>query len=178
MAEPMTIRQYWWIAVVSAIVAIVFGVLALIWPGLTLSILVLLFGVYAIVYGLVELGATLGAASTHTTWWPHLLVGLLSIGAGVLSFAYPDTTGVALVYIIGFWAVCIGVVQIIAAFLTNLLAPAISGLIAVLFGLLLISNPGVGALALVMLIGIFAIVLGIVQLTAAVRAQALFGARR
>ena len=168
MAQRMTLREYWWIAVVSAIAVIVFGVLVLIWPGLTLFILILLFGIYAIVYGLAELVAMVTALGTRTPWWPHLLIGALSIGAGVLAFLYPDETGVALVYIIAIWALAIGIVQIVTAFVTNRLHLAIFGVIASLFGLLLLANPGRGALALVLLIGAFAIVLGIVQLAAAV----------
>ncbi len=163
-------NRYWWMLGISGVVAILFGLMALLWPGLTLSVFIMLFGAYALVYGIVRLVAMFRAMGGGETWWTHLVVGLLSIAAGLFVFAYPGVTAATLVYVIAFWAIAVGIVEIVAAFLLNMLNLAITGLLSVLFGLLLVSDPSRGALALVMVIGIFAIVRGIVELILAIRA--------
>ena len=163
-------ERYWWAAAVVGVVSILFGLAALFWPALALFTLVVLFGVYAIVSGIVEFVAMFRAIGQHKTWWTHLVLGLLSVGAGILVFAYPGITTFALMWIIAIWALAIGLTEIIAAFMTGQFMLAVSGLISVLFGLVLFANPGAGALALVLVIGIFAIIRGSVLLVHAIRA--------
>ncbi len=163
----------WWALAIAGVASILFGLAALFWPGLTLSVLVLLFGAYVLIHGVAELVATYKAMGAHQTWWTHLLLGIISIAAGLVVFAYPGMTALVLVYIIGFWAITIGVMEIIAAFTTGEFLVVIAGVISILFGLLLLANPGVGALVYVMVIGLFALVRGILLLIASIRAPAL-----
>jgi len=165
-------RQTWWVLAVGGAASILFGVAALLWPGLTLFILVWLFGAYAIVNGIAELIGMFGAIGQHRTWWTHLLLGLLSIAAGVFVFAYPGITALTLLYVLAFWAITIGVVEVVAAFTTGQFILVVTGVISILFGFILLSTPVPGALAYVMVIGVFAIVRGVLLIVQAVRAPA------
>ena len=172
MAYPMVSPQPWWVLAVNGIAAILFGLAALLWPGLTLLILIVLFGAYAIVTGIVQLVAMFRAIGAGTTWWTHLVLGLLGIAAGLVVFAYPGVTTLLLLYVIAFWAITIGLVEIVAAFSSGEFLVLVAGVISIVFGFVLLSSPFQGALAFVMVIGIFAIVRGILLLVQAVRAPA------
>src|SRR5207249_11847246 len=95
--------------------AIVFGVLAFVWPGQTLLALVYLFGIYAIVDGVLALWFTYQAAQDQKRWWPYLLEGLVGIAAGIIAFASPGITALALAFVVAAWAILTGVVDIAAA---------------------------------------------------------------
>ncbi|TAK33451.1 MAG: HdeD family acid-resistance protein [Chloroflexota bacterium] len=172
MAYQTTARQNWWSLAGSGIVAILFGLAALLWPGLTLFVLVMLFAIYAIVAGILEFVAMFRAMGAGTTWWTHLVLGIVGVAAGVIAFAWPGITTFALLYIIAVWAIVQGVVEIAGSFTTGRFLLAVAGLISILFGFVLLANPLAGALALVLVIGVFAIVRGIVLLVEAVRAPA------
>lgn len=169
MAYPMVSPQPWWVLAVSGVASILFGLAALIWPGLTLFVLIVLFGVYAMVTGIVELVAMLRAIGAGTTWWTHLVLGLLGIVAGLVVFAYPGVTALLLLYVIAFWAITMGLVEIVAAFSSGEFLVMVAGVISIVFGFVLLSNPFLGALAYVMVIGVFAIVRGLLQLFQAIR---------
>ncbi|MBI4322034.1 MAG: HdeD family acid-resistance protein [Chloroflexi bacterium] len=158
-------QNLWWVLALAGVVSILFGLTALFWPGVTLAVFIYLFGIYAIVYGFVELGHMFRSTET-TAWWTHLLVGVLSILAGIAAFAWPGQTALMLLYIIAAWAISVGIVETVAAFFLNQLHLALGGLVSVLFGFVLLANPGVGALALIVVIGVFAIVRGIILIAA------------
>ncbi len=160
----------WWELAIVGVVAILFGLVAIFWPGLTLFTLVFLFGAFALVTGVVKLVAMFRAMGAHQTWWTHLVLALLNLGAGIVAFAYTGMTTLVLLYIIAFWAIAIGVIEIIAAFSTGEFLLAVAGVIALLFGFVLLGNPIAGALAYVTVIGIFAIVRGVMLIVQAVRA--------
>ncbi len=163
-------RTWWWMPAIAGVVSILFGIAALVWPGLTLVVLTYLFGIYAVVLGIVELIGLLRAAGVQS--WAHAVVGVLSLLAGLVALFWPGETTVVLLYIIAIWAVTVGTVEIVEAFLLNRLDLALGGLVSVLFALLLFANPRAGALALILLIGVFAIVRGVILLMAARRAHA------
>jgi uncharacterized membrane protein HdeD (DUF308 family) len=158
--------ETWWILAIGGIVSILFGVAAVFWPGITLMTLVWLFGVYAIAYGLVELANMFRSGDA---WWVHLLVGLISLGAGVIVLAWPGITSLVLLYAIAFWAVGVGIAEVLAGLFQAQLGLLVAGVISILFGILLLANPVGGALALIFVIGIFAIVRGILLLVAAIK---------
>lgn len=164
--------ESWWILAVAGLFSILFGLAALFWPGLTLFVLVWLFGIYAIAYGFVELVNVFRAIGERTSWWTHLLIGLISLGAGVVVFAWPGITSLVLLFIIAFWAIGVGVSEVFAGLFQAQLGLLVAGVITSLFGFVLLANPVGGALALVFVIGIFAIVRGVLLLMAAVRAPA------
>lgn len=164
-----TLAQNWWAIVLRGVGALLFGVGAFVWPGMTLTVLVLLFGAYALVEGLL---ATLWAVVGRRPGafpWGALLAGLTGIAVGIVTFVSPGITGVALVYLIATWAVVRGAFEILAAFhlrreLDNEWLLAMSGLLSVLLGLFLFAAPGAGALAVLWWIGAAAIVFGVLTL--------------
>ncbi|MCL5959504.1 MAG: HdeD family acid-resistance protein [Chloroflexi bacterium] len=173
MAYRVTTQENWWLLAVSGVIAILFGLFALLWPGITLFLLILFFGVYVIVAGIVELVDMFRAISTHRVWWTHLILGLLGIGAGIVVFVWPGITTFVLLWVIAIWALAAGVIEIVAAFSTGQFLYFVSGLISILFGFILLANPAAGALALVMVIGIFAIIRGIILIIGAFKSPAV-----
>ena len=175
----LELTRTWWIMAVRGAVAVIFGVLALIWPEITLLALVLVFGAYAFVDGLFALVAAFRGrqlAGGSRGWL--VLEGLLGIGAGIVAVVWPDITALALLWVIAFWAVLTGALEIVAAVrlrrvLDNEWLLIVAGALSILFGLILIVFPGEGAVGLVWLIGIYAIVFGIVLLGLALRLRGL-----
>ncbi len=162
-------RHYWWILGIRGLLAVLFGLAAIVWPRLTLLVLVLLFGAYALVDGVIAVVVSLQVRRVFTRWWVLLLEGLVGIIAGLLTFLWPGITALALLYVIAAWAIVTGVFEIAAAFSGR--APAgqewalaLAGVLSVLLGVLLAILPGVGLLSLVWLIGVYAIVFGILLL--------------
>lgn len=177
--KPMLMRS-WWVLALRGVLALLFGVLALLLPGPTVLSLVLLFAAYALLAGIVYLA---GAARNrrHATgahapdWWLLLGFGVVSIVAGVLAVLRPGLAALALVLIIGVNALITGILDIVLAVRLRshgragvwlLLA---SGIASIIFGTILVVLPTVGALALVWLIGVYAIVAGILFMTLAFR---------
>ena len=145
------IGRHWWAVGLRGVAALLFGILALAWPVHTLVVLVALFGAYALVDGIFALVATVRAATRHRAWGLLLLEGLGGIAAGIVTFAWPGITALALLYVIAAWALVTGVLEVAAAFTARAeVAPAwligLSGVASVIFGMLLILFPGAGAL--------------------------------
>ncbi len=164
--EPL-IRS-WWLLALRGVLAIVFGVAALIWPGLTLLVLVTLFGAYAIVDGVVAILSVVRHRE-RGRWWAVLLEGVFGILAGLVAFLLPGITAVALVFVIGVWAMLTGLMEISAALrlrrmIENEWMLGLAGILSLVFGAALVVFPGAGALALVTLIAAYAIVFGIAML--------------
>lgn len=151
----------WWSPVIRGIVAILFGLGALIWPGLTLFVLIALYGAYAIINGIAELIGAFQAAERRLRWWPLVLGGIVSILAGIVAFVWPGITALVLVFVIGAWAFITGILEIIGAFRFGSWLLGIAGALSVLFGVILYVFPGAGALSLVWLIGAYALIFGI-----------------
>lgn len=154
----------WWMLVLRGIAALAFGILALVWPGATLIFLVALFAAYAIISGAVALAGALKNRDERG-WWLVLLLGLVSVAAGVIAFAYPGITALALVIIIGINAIFSGVLDISMAIrlrreITGEWLLALAGVLSILFGAFVVVFPGAGALSLIWLIAIYAIALG------------------
>src|SRR5712691_2713946 len=95
-----TMRRTWWLAALRGALAVIFGVSAFVWPGLTFDVLVVLFGAYAFVDGVVVLSFGLMVAGEHGRWWPLLIGGIVGVAIGVLTFVQPAATALALVYVI------------------------------------------------------------------------------
>lgn len=172
MLYPAAPGQTWWVTALEGILAILFGLAALFWPGLTLMVLVALFGIYAIVYGIVEIVGMFRAIGMHTAWWPSLLIGVVSILAGIAVFTWPGITALTVLFIIAFWALAVGIFEVVAGLFQARFLLAVAGAVTIMFGFVLLANPVGGALALVMVIGAFAIVRGVLQLIEAARGPA------
>ncbi|MBX7071739.1 MAG: HdeD family acid-resistance protein [Pirellulales bacterium] len=166
------LAKNWWVLLIRGVAAIVFGVLAWIWPGVTLKVVILLFGIYAISDGIAA--AWFAFAAPGRTLWGLLVVGIMSIIAGVGAILWPGLTAVMMLSVIAAWAIVRGVFEIIAAIqlrahIENEWAQALEGLISIAFGVMLFAWPGAGLLSLMWLVGCFAIGLGIVEIMLAFR---------
>jgi uncharacterized membrane protein HdeD (DUF308 family) len=172
------ITRNWWLAALRGSLAVIFGVAAFVWPGLTFEVLVLLFGAYAFVDGVVVLSFGLMAAGEHERWWPLVVGGIVGIAIGVLTFIRPGAVALALVYVIGAWAVVTGILEIVAAIrLRNVITSewlmGLGGVLSIIFGVLVLAQPGAGAVTLVFLFGFYAILAGISQISLGFRLRGL-----
>jgi len=178
-----SLARNWWMLAVRGATAIVFGLLTLLMPGVSLAALILLFGSYALVDGIFNVVAAIRRRSGESPWWALLLEGLVSIGAGIVTFAMPGLTAIVLLYVIAAWAVVTGVLEVVAAVrlrkqITGEWWLGASGALSVIFGVLLMIWPGPGALALVMWIGAYAVVFGGLLVGLAFRIRGLRDAAR
>jgi uncharacterized membrane protein HdeD (DUF308 family) len=163
---------------VRGVAAVIFGVLALIWPGQALQALVLVFGAYALVDGIFAVIAGIAAREYFDRWWAVLLEGMVGVVIGLLTFFWPNITALVLVYFIAAWALITGIFEIVAAIqfrrvITGEWMLILGGLLSIVFGILLFVFPGAGAVSLVWVIGIYAIVFGISELIFAFRLRGL-----
>jgi uncharacterized membrane protein HdeD (DUF308 family) len=163
-----TLSRRWWAVALRGVAAILFGVLALAWPGITVFALVILFGAYALVDGAFTLAAAFGHRNNGRTRssGPWLFArGAAGILTGIVAAVWPGITALALLWVIALWAMVTGVFEIAAAFqlrkeMRREWLLALSGALSVLFGVLLVVWPAAGALTLVVLIGVAAVALG------------------
>ena len=159
-----TLAQNWWTLVLRGVAAVIFGILAYVWPGITFTVLVLFFGAYALWDGVFALIAAFRTQAERR--WPLVLEGLVGIAAGVLTFIWPGAATLALLIIIGAWAFVTGIFEIVAAIrlreeIEGEWLLLISGLLSVLFGIALAIWPAAGLVAVTWLIGAYSIIFGI-----------------
>jgi len=156
--------------------AIVLGLVAIIWPDVTFTVLVVLLGVYAFVSGLFTV---LVGAVWPPGWglrWLTVLEGVLGIVVGVLIFLRPESAAIALIYLIAGWAIISGILRIVQALRLRKVIPdewgfILGGAASVIFGVLLAIWPKEGLIALVWIFGVFAVVFGVMQLVLANRVR-------
>src|SRR3954471_13552925 len=167
------LAKNWWLLLLRGIAAIVFGVLAFAWPGLTLLTLILFYGAFALVDGVLAIIAAITGGSPAPRWW-LAIIGLLGIAAGLLTFFMPGLSALVLLFFIAGWAIATGVFQIIGAIqlrkeIDNEWLLILGGIISVLFGIGVMLAPGAGALALVWVIGTYAVIIGVLLVALAFR---------
>lgn len=162
--ESDLVPRHWWALALRGLAAIALGILAFAVPGMTLGVLVLLFGAYALIDGVLAIVSAFRSGGSHL--WYLLLQGVVGILAGVAAFTWPGLTTLVLLFIIAGWAVVTGFLEVISAVrlrkvIHNEWAWIAGGVLSVVFGLVMLISPGTGALALVWLIGSYAIIYGI-----------------
>ena len=165
----------WWVLALRGLVAILFGLAALFWPGLILALLIVLFGLYALVDGVLALIAAFRSSGGGMRR-SLLIEGVIGILFGLIALLWPNHTALALVYIIALWAILSGIARIVMAFMLrreieNEWSIALSGVLSVILGLVLILLPGAGLIAYTWLIGLLALVVGIALIYYAFRVR-------
>ena len=159
--------------ILLGVLAIVAGIIALAWPGATILALVILFAVYAFIdAGLQAMRAF--SSGTAGPVFGHLLLGLIDVAAGVVAIVWPGPTALVLVLVVGIWAFVGGIAEIAAAFAAGESAGTralfvLSGLVSVAFGVVLFARPGVGAVTLALLFGLFSLIYGVSQIVSGVQ---------
>ena len=167
------LARNWWSLALRGVLAIIFGILAWVWPEVTLTSLVFLFGAYLLVDGVVNIAAAVRGRTAEPRWFP-VVMGIAEIIIGLVTLLLPGVTAMALVFLIAAWAVTMGAFAIIAAIslrqdIDGEWLLALYGILSILFGLAIAIFPGAGAIALIWLIGTFAVVDGILLLSLAFR---------
>lgn len=169
-----TLKLNWWLLALRGLVAVLFGVLAFIWPGVTLLTLVWLFGAFALVNGFLSLVLAAKAPKGYPRLGSLILGGLLGILAGLLTFVMPGITALGLLILIAIWAIVTGVMEMVAAIrlrqiITNEWLLILAGIASVAFGVILLLRPAAGALVLIWWIGAWALIFGILMIALAFR---------
>jgi uncharacterized membrane protein HdeD (DUF308 family) len=156
----------WWAVALRGLIAVIFGVLALVKPDITLEALVVLFGFFAIVDGIFSLVGGISLIGSGVPWGGPVFGGLFGIGIGIVTFIWPGLTALTLLYLIAFWAIFTGIMEIMTAVQMRQMLPhpvllGFAGALSILFGVLLVVYPSSGALAVIWLIGLYAIIFGV-----------------
>ena len=171
------LHRSWWLLLLRGIAAVAFGVLTFVWPQISLLTLILVYGVYALIDGVLALIAAIRGGGFVPRWW-LALGGVVSILAAVVAFAWPGLTALVLVYLIGFWSILRGVLEIIGAIrlrkeIANEWTLGVAGALSVIFGLILVFMPGAGALGLLWLIAAWAVLFGLLLIWVAFKVRKL-----
>ncbi len=174
------LSRNWWGLELRGALTVAFGLLALFLPAITLGALVLAFGIYALAEGTVLVAMSFNRQYVRH-WWITLLQGIVGIGAGIVTFLWPAITAVALLGIIAVWAVLTGILEITGAVrlrkeIQGEWLLVLSGILSLVFAYILISNPAAGALALVWVIGVYAVIFGILQIALGARVHRMIQA--
>ena len=169
-----TFKLNWWLLALRGLVAVLFGVLAFMWPGATLITLVWLFGAFALVNGILSLVLATKAPKGYPKVGSLILGGLLGILAGLLAFVMPGITALGLLILIAAWAIVTGIMELVAAvrlrkIINNEWLLVLAGIASVVFGVLLLFQPAAGALVLIWWIGAWALLSGILLMILAFR---------
>jgi uncharacterized membrane protein HdeD (DUF308 family) len=173
---PAMLNLNWWTLAIRGIAGVLFGLIALIMPGVTISALTFLFGAWALIDGIVSFGAAFRAGQLHRSWWAFLVEGIAGVLAAIATFTWPALTLLVLLYLIAAWAVITGVFEVIAAIeLRRMIRREwlliIAGVVSIVFGLLLFSAPGAGAIVIAWYVGAYALVFGFLLLALSFRVR-------
>ena len=173
-----TLKRHWWVPVIRGIAAIVFGVIAFVYPGLTIATLVLFFGAWVLIDGIFRIVGAIGHRASDPDWGWQLVIGILGIVVGLLTFHAPQITALALVIYIAAWALMIGASEIALAVKMRREIKGewfliLMGLASIVFAVLLLWNPIAGAAAVIWLIAWYAVVIGILAIFFGFRLRSL-----
>ncbi|PYK09619.1 MAG: hypothetical protein DME65_11600 [Verrucomicrobia bacterium] len=164
-----TLRRHWWVPVIRGIAAIIFGIMAFAYPGLTVATLVLFFGAWVLIDGIFRVVGAIGHHGSDPDWGWHLIIGIVGIVVGLLTFHAPQITALALIIYIAAWALMIGASEIVLAIKMRREIKGewfliLMGLASLVFAVLLLWNPIAGAAAVIWLIAWYAVVFGILAI--------------
>ena len=172
------LKRHWWVPVIRGIAAIVFGIVAFVYPGITIAMLVLFFGAWVLIDGIFRVVGAIGHRASDPDWGWHIVIGIVGIIVGFLTFHAPQITALALIIYVAAWALMIGATEI--AFAIKLRREIkgewfliLMGLASIVFAILLLWNPIAGAAAVIWLIAWYAVVLGVLGIFFGFRLRSL-----
>jgi uncharacterized membrane protein HdeD (DUF308 family) len=173
-----SLRHAAWVPILLGLVSILFGVACFMVPSTALSILLALFGAYAFLAGVLAIYWALTLASEHQPWLGLLFGGILGIAAGIIAYRSPGLTAQALLYVIAAWVILRGILDIVTAYALRQLVPgewatAVSGVLSIVVGYLLIANPQQGQTWVLWVIGIYAVLYGLLMVAVGARLRKL-----
>jgi uncharacterized membrane protein HdeD (DUF308 family) len=180
MAEALAIKdsllvRHWWVQLIRGILIILFGIIAIVWPIRTLEALILIFGIFALVFGVAALIFSIFAKER---WWALLIQGLVGIAIGLIALFMPDVTVVFVMFIIAIWAIIMGLLELASAIklrkvITDDWLLVLAGILSILFGLIIFLWVEVALLAVMLFIGFYAILLGVILIILSIRLKDL-----
>jgi uncharacterized membrane protein HdeD (DUF308 family) len=175
-----SLARNWWSLVIRGLAGIAFGVITFLNPRITLAALVLLFAAYALIWGVMSIIAGVRAAEQGERWAALIVEGILGILAGAIAVFWPGITILALIFLIGIWAVVSGAFELAAAIrLRKVISGewllALGGIASIIFGVLVVSVPVAGALVIALWVGAYAFILGIFQIVLGIRLRGMHG---
>ncbi len=173
-----TLKRHWWVPVIRGIAAIGFGVIAFAYPGLTVAMLVLFFGAWVLVDGVFRVVGAIGHRASDKEWGFDLIIGIVGIIIGFLTFHAPQITALALIIYIAAWALMIGATEIALAIKLRREIKGewfliLMGLVSIVFAVMLLWNPAVGAAALIWIMAWYAVILGVLGIIFGFRLRSL-----
>lgn len=175
------LTRNWWALAIRGVAAILFGIVAILMPGMTLWALVLLFAAYMLVDGIFAIIAGMRAAEHHERWWPLVLEGVLDLAAGIVAVAWPLLTLLVFIYIAAFWAIVTGSALLVAGFRLHHVHGEwlllLGGLLSLLWGILVAFWPILGLIAWAWWMGFYALLFGGTMIALAFRLRRLGGMR-
>jgi uncharacterized membrane protein HdeD (DUF308 family) len=159
------LSRNWWVLVLRGALAVLFGLIAFVQPGITIAALMLVFAAYAFVDGVLAIVSAI-AGQEGRPWWALVLKGVAGIGAAIVTIISPGLTPIALLIIIALWAMASGILEIWAAIRLRKLIEGewmliLAGILSIFFGAMMVTFPGAGVLAVLWVIASYAIVFGI-----------------
>ena len=171
-ATNKEINRLRWMLGINGLLSLAFGVVVIVWPGISLEALTIVFGIYAALSGVFALAAVFSGAARQSRGW-LVVYGLAGIVVGVLCFAWTDISALALLYVIGAYAIAFGIITIGGGFWlpldgTDRALLTLAGFLSILFGIVMFAEPGAGALAVLALIAAYALIVGFTELTVAI----------
>ncbi len=175
------LREYvnhWWVIALGGLLGILFGLIALVWPQVTLLALVYVFAAFAVADGLLTLYFSIATHKQDERWGMLAASGIVEIVLGVLIFIWPQITAQVFVFLVAAWAIMTGIFEVVAAtefrdVISDGWLLILAGILSVAFGVLLIVYPSAGAISLVWIIGLYAMVAGILDIVFAFRLRGL-----
>lgn len=162
----MFLAKNWWMFLIRGIVALIFGVIAIFYPVSAFEAFVLIFGLFALVDGVVAIVSAFTSNAKSENWWWIIIGGVLGVVIGILTIVQPASMATALLLLIAAWSIVRGVTEIVTAIRIRKLIEGelwmiLSGVLSVLFGVLVAMNPFSGAFAIGLIVGIYAVFFGI-----------------
>lgn len=174
----LALIKNWWSLLLRGLLGLLLGIIAFAWPGITLAGLVMLFGAYALIDGVVNIVGAVRAARAHERWSVLVIEGLVGIAAAAVTVLWPAITTLALIFVIGAWAVITGAMEIAAAvrlrkYITGEWLLLLSGIASLIFGVLVMVYPLAGGLVIALWFGAYVFIFGAIMVTLAFRLRSL-----
>ncbi len=168
------LAKNWWMFLLRGILALIFGLLALFQPASTMLVVVWVFGIFMLVDGIIAVISAFTSNAKSEHWWFIIIGGILGIILGILTLYNPLAMGIAWVYLIAIWAIGTGIFMLITGIrlrkeIEGEVWMIIGGILSVIFGLLVLFNPASGAIAIGIIVGIYAVVFGIMFIALSIR---------
>lgn len=163
--ERRFIAEYWWVLTLRGAMAVLFGIAAVFWPGITLVTLLYLFSAYILVSGVLDIVHGISSISHRSSWFLTLILGFAELGVGVYLLRHPHVVFATLILLIGFMLIVRGIFEGVAAFSdsstnTNRVMMLIASVIAIVAGIVLLFQPASAGVAFVWILGLYALIVG------------------